>query len=315
MRESRTFAERTKLSESDRTLKKYFLVYEGSDTEQIYFDAVNSMRIEIGINPLIELVPLIRSYSEVGWSNPKKIVDRIISNLKESKTGNIKYETLLNMIMVYLQEEKIISTSKTEAKSIWQTLSWICHEKLAKTLNANVVNTEADAKTIIDLLQKETELVNVVADISDIIKRSEITYNEDIDKICLVVDRDRKSFVANPDNNQYQYVLNRCAENNFGFFITNPCFEFWLLLHFEEVHELDREELLENRRVNSKRRYAENELRNIFPKYAKTSYHAEDLVKRIDVAIKNEKVFCEDREKLENQIGSNIGLLIQEMRR
>lgn len=315
MRESRTFAERTKLSESDRTLKKYFMVYEGSDTEQIYFEAVNSLRIEMGINPLIELVPLIRSYSEVGWSNPKKIVDRIISNLEESKTGNIKYETLLNMIMVYLQEEKIITTSKTYAKSIWQTLSWICHEKLAKSLNTNVVNMEVDAKAIIDLLQKETELANVVADITDIIKRSEITYNEDIDKICLVVDRDRKSFVANPDNNQYQYVLNRCAENNFGFFITNPCFEFWLLLHFEEVHELDREELLGNRRVNSKRNYAENELRKIFPKYTKTSYHAEDLVKRIDVAIKNEKVFCEDSEKLENQIGSNIGLLIQEMRR
>ena len=81
MRESRTFAERTKLSESDRTLKKYFLVYEGSETEQIYFDAVNSMRVEIGINPLIELVPLIRSYSEEGWSNPKKILDCIISKI------------------------------------------------------------------------------------------------------------------------------------------------------------------------------------------------------------------------------------------
>ena len=56
--------------------KKYFLVYEGKETEEIYFEGVNQNRSMIGINPLIELVPVVRSYSEEGWSNPKKIVDR-----------------------------------------------------------------------------------------------------------------------------------------------------------------------------------------------------------------------------------------------
>lgn len=32
-------------------------------------DAVNSMREDIGINPLIELVPIIRNYSEEGWND------------------------------------------------------------------------------------------------------------------------------------------------------------------------------------------------------------------------------------------------------
>lgn len=53
MRESRTFAERTKVLNSDEAIKKYFLVYEGSDTEVIYFDAIRSLREDIGINPLI----------------------------------------------------------------------------------------------------------------------------------------------------------------------------------------------------------------------------------------------------------------------
>lgn len=72
MRESRTFAERTRVLNSDEVIRKYFLVFEGSDTEVIYFDAVRSLREEIGINPLIELVPMVRSFSEEGWSNPKK---------------------------------------------------------------------------------------------------------------------------------------------------------------------------------------------------------------------------------------------------
>lgn len=53
MRERRIFAERAKVLKSDEAVKKYFLVYEGSDTEAIYFDAVQSMRDDIRINPLI----------------------------------------------------------------------------------------------------------------------------------------------------------------------------------------------------------------------------------------------------------------------
>lgn len=82
MRESRTFAKRTKIRSSDEAEKKYFLVYEGSDTERIYFEAVNNLKSDIGINPLIELVPLVRSYSEYTWSNPKKMLDMVICNLE-----------------------------------------------------------------------------------------------------------------------------------------------------------------------------------------------------------------------------------------
>ncbi|WP_339980663.1 RloB domain-containing protein [Fusobacterium necrophorum] len=61
--------------------------------------------------------------------------------------------------------------------------------------------------------------------------------------------------------------------------MTNPCFEFWLLLHFEEVLSMNKEKLLLNNRVNSKNRYVEAKLKEILPKYSKTRYDAELLVK------------------------------------
>ena len=64
MREKRTFAERTQVFASDKTLRKYFLVYEGSETEAIYFDAVSSLREKIEIKPLIEIIQIIIIYSE-----------------------------------------------------------------------------------------------------------------------------------------------------------------------------------------------------------------------------------------------------------
>lgn len=63
MREQRTFAERTKALKNPEVKRKFFLVFEGAKTEGIYFDTVNKFRTQIGIDPLIEMIPLIRSYS------------------------------------------------------------------------------------------------------------------------------------------------------------------------------------------------------------------------------------------------------------
>lgn len=313
MRESRTFARRTQVFSEDKTLRKYFLVYEGADTENIYFSAVNTMREDIGIDPLIELIPIIRSYSEEGWSNPKKILDRVIRNLEESKTGHISYETLLNRIMEHFYEAGSI-VNGLQGKNIWNTMSRVCTEDLCQALNRDVEDVSDVCNRIFKKLQERCGLRHVISDISDIIERENITYAEGFDKICFIVDRDKESFLSTPGNDQYSYVMDKCREKGFGLYVTNPCFEFWLLLHFDDVMGVDREKLAENPKVTTKRRYAEQELRKIWPGYKKNSYRAEVLVADIDKAIENEKKFCEDVVGLEKNVGSNIGLLICEMR-
>ena len=194
MREKRTFAERAKVLASDEAKRKYFLVYEGSNTEVRYFDAVNTEKNELGIHPLIELVPIIRSYSEDGWSNPAKILERIINNLDEEEKGYMSYETLLNRIMDYLSEEDMLSSSRVRADAVWKMLVWICQSKLGKQLNYDVENLEDDCREIIQLLNEESGVVKVSADRTDYIVSDGITYDADFDRICLIVDRDRKSF-------------------------------------------------------------------------------------------------------------------------
>lgn len=135
MRESRAFAERTKALKSDEAKRRYFLVFEGASTEKIYFEALENERNEVEINPLIELVPIIRSYSEDGWSNPKKILDRIISNLEEEETGQLTYESLLNRIIDYLYDEKILTTSKVQAHALWGILEEGCEKILKRCLS------------------------------------------------------------------------------------------------------------------------------------------------------------------------------------
>ena len=261
-----------------------------------------------------ERTPIIRSYSEDGWSNPKKILDRVIENLEESRTNHISYETLLNRIMDYFYEIKVITSSRIQARSIWKTMCRICEEKCLKNLDSFVEDIEESCNLILKALQEEHDLQHVISDISHMIKEGGVTYSEGFDRICLIIDRDRDSFVSSPMNNQYRYVIDKCKEMGFGLYITNPCFEFWLLLHFDEVFELDMNKLLENPKVTAKRRYVEQELRKLWSGYQKSSYKAKELVKNIDKAINNEKKFSEDVVGLENSVGSNIGKLIIDMR-
>lgn len=313
MRESRTFAERTKVLKNDEAKKRYFLIFEGASTERIYFEALENVRDDVEINPLIELVPIIRSYSEDGWSNPKKILDRIIANLEEEETGLLTYESLLNRIMDYLYDEKIITTSKVQAHALWKILEEGCEKILKKCLDDNVDDLTKDCNQLTEYLNQESDVVNIINDISDIIRTSNLTYDSRFDEICLIVDRDKESFLATLENDQYGYVLQTCQKKRFGFYVSNPCFEFWLLLHFDEVFQLDRDKLLENPQVTAKRRYTEYELRKLLLGYSKSNYKTEILMKRIKSAIKNEEKFCEEINGLRDKLGSNIGKMITEL--
>lgn len=314
MIEKREFAKRSGAQESREVLKKFFLVYEGKNTEDIYFDGISDHRHEIGINPLIELVPIVRSYSEEGWSNPKKILDRMQLNLTEAESGVVSYESLLNWIMDYLSDEDVIYNNRTASAYVWQILKDICTNQLQVNLSDQVSDMGLVCSQILDALKTETRWDNIIKDVPAVIENRSITFDRNLDKICFIIDRDKDSFVSKEGNDQYAYVLKMCKENGYGFYLSNPCFEFWLLMHFDEVLELDRELLIENPKVAARRRYTEQELRRLLPGYSKSRYPLEQLIGSICKAIENEKAFCEDEEELEHSIGSRVGLLMEELK-
>ena len=312
MRERKNFAERTRISKEDRTRKKYFLVCEGNRTEGIYFNTINELKDKIGINPLIEIISIERTYTEEGWSNPKKILEQLLKDLEEIENGKISYKTLVDKIIEIIMEDEKISSKILKEISSEKMIENIKND--IESLDNIVENVEEDCEFLLNMIIKKLfltieEIPNILETVLKNIENKQITYSEDIDKMCLIVDRDKKSF----KEEQYNYVKEECKRKNFKLYVTNPCFEFWLLLHFDEVHLINKEELLENKRASSKVRFVESELKKYFP-YNKNKYNAELLIEKIDLAIENEKRFCEDIERLKNELGSNVGLLIQELK-
>ena len=312
MREKKNFAERTRISKEDRTRKKYFLVFEGNRTEEIYFNAINELKDKIGINPLIEIISIERTYTEEGWSNPKKILEQLLKDLEEIENGKISYKTLVDKIIEIIMEDEKISSKILKEISSEKMIENIKND--IESLDNIVENVEEDCEFLLNMIIKKLfltieEIPNILETVLKNIENKQITYSEDIDKMCLIVDRDKKSF----KEEQYNYVKEECERKSFKLYVTNPCFEFWLLLHFDEVHLINKEELLENKRASSKVRFVESELKKYFP-YNKNKYNAELLIEKIDLAIENEKKFCENIEELKDKLGSNIGLLIKELK-
>lgn len=311
MREKKAFNERTKFRQNDSVKIKYFLVFEGSETEEIYFNAINSNRLTLELNPIIELVHIVRDFGEKGWSNPLKIVNRLIDNINEADSGIMSYDILLNRFMDYMVSTDIIKGGP-QCRLYWNMLKQICESVMHKKLDDIVDNIDEAIKQIVDFLLNNSTIEYLADNISDIIKALSITYDSDIDHICLIVDRDKKSFIVNERINQYQCVIDICNKNNFDLFITNPCFEFWLLLHFDDVGSLDISKLLENPNVTAKKKYTEIELNKRFP-FKKNKYDANSLVLKLSTAISNEKRYCEDLRLLEHAVGSNLGKLFDQI--
>jgi len=305
LRIQREFGVRTKKLHDSEVKKKYLLVYEGEQTELQYFEGINSNRKALEINPLIELKPILRSFDEKGWSNPKKLLDRLLEYKKELMNDVFSIKSLITKILDFLNLDGIISTVAIRDKII----NYLKNEKDIVDFN-DEVDIEDVLISVKDCLVEITDISSIIPKLKSYIKSQNILFDKEIDRICLIVDRDKESFISTPKNDQYGYVVKKCKENGIEFYITNPCFEFWLLLHFDEVCSVDKKSLLENPKVNSKIRYVEAELKKLVSGYRKNDIKFEFYLDRIENAIINQKNFCENVDDLKDNIGSNLASLI-----
>ena len=84
-------------------------------------------------------------------------------------------------------------------------------------------------------------------------------------------------------------------------------------MHDDKIFDLDKKEMLENRRATRRsKRFLEVKLSEIFG-CNKTNLDFEKFKPNIKKAIKNEKQFCEELDKLKNELGSNVGILLDSM--
>lgn len=313
MREPKIFGKRK--GDTREVNIKYILLTEGTETEPQYFGAIEENKGLLGIPPIIKIIPLERSHGEECWSNPKKILDRLLLNIEETASEKITYNTLLNGIIDCLYYSEYLNKHQEKIPELKDFLNQIYQDILKITPDDFVEDKEATVTKVTEFLAKEKPRICelIIKNIGDALNEQSIPYAPDIDKICLVVDRDPMSFTSS----QFDYVKNTCATNNVQFYISNPGFELWLLMHSSNFATM-KDDLAAKFSTMTPPEFLdhiESLLKQEFDGYNKSKLKTQPFMLAINTAIANEKMFTESVDALKNDMGSNIGLLIQEMRR
>lgn len=111
-------------------------------------------------------------------------------------------------------------------------------------------------------------------------------------------------------------VIQYCKEKGYRCYISNPCFEFWLLLHFSDVIKeySDKLDLIkENKRLSNNHTYVSKELSSKAHHGKSRLAFKENYLPNVEVAIERASQFASDNDSLISELGCNIWKLIKEM--
>lgn len=130
------------------------------------------------------------------------------------------------------------------------------------------------------------------------------------DELWMIIDTDRWKNIPK--------IIEACNDlENMFVAVSNPCFEFWLLLHIKDIQEYNAEELeliLQNKKTGS-RNYVETKIVGIVGSYNKANLKTEDFLPHIDNAVSRAKNLDQPQEEYPTKLGSHIYKLIEKLRK
>ena len=264
----------------------YFLSVEGNVTEKEYFENIQSFSDELEINSLVKIEVLKRRNNDTR-SAPKDVIELLEEYIHSRSEDSIPSDIPESLLKEF--DETYIKEYLTN------------HEALQSR----------DQKKFEDF---ETKLIEIGYDLK--YKSYLNRYHNDSDKFCIIIDRDSSSHSAQ----NLIDCINYCEAKNYKLYISNPCFEFWLLLHLSNVitEYKDQLELLkENKKVSSHNTYIGNIISN------KTHSRKSISINRfkayylpnVDKAVERSHYFSTNLSELIDNLGTNICDLIEEMKR
>lgn len=272
---------------------KYFIVSEGSNSEPMYFEGLNNTVLAENIT----IINILRDYATLCNSHPNFIIKMLNEFFANVFDDEITVRELLNKISNCIYDNGYDIDI--------EDISNILLSKY-KTLDHKICKNELE--DIFLLIFKSNIYKDLAENFPLYFESQNVTYSPETDKLNMVVDRDEQNF----KENQYDEVVEFCQKNKVNLYVSNPTFEFWLMLHFPNVENENKIEMLENKYVTRGNRYLEKRLRDICG-YKKQRLDFKLFEPFILDAIKREKNFEEDVKKLKTNLGTNVGLLINEM--
>lgn len=179
-------------------LRIIFLSVEGNVTEQNYFGWLEKYREKLGIKTGVHVHPLRRGKRD-NFSAPAQVLE-LLDEYIEIRESDILPDRM----------RKVIPTKYTDA--------------FVQQYMKDPDSVDKDKKEQFEMLLKQ---VGIDLEYQFFVKE----YQGQDDLFGVVIDRDYNTHTVM----QLNEIRKQCIEKGYHFFITTPCFEFWLLLHLVDV--------------------------------------------------------------------------------
>jgi hypothetical protein len=130
----------------------------------------------------------------------------------------------------------------------------------------------------------------------------------DYDELWLVIDLDRWG------DKKLSDIAAQCIQKIYRLAVSTPCFEIWLLLHFNSLNEYtddEQNELLTNRKINDRTRL-EKELVELCGSYSKSNLDTATFIPHIETAIERARALdINPDHRWLNHLGTRVYLLAE----
>lgn len=279
---SSTVYEREEEEDKIEPQKIFFLSVEGNTTEKEYFEGVSAHRTHLGINAKVDVEVLKRSSKDTR-SAPSQVIELLEEYLRLRENGS---ESLVKDIPV----------------------------EFVNKYGIEFIQDFLDGKDVISKRSRNafvTDLMKIGYDIN--YRKYLQNYRSDLDEFGILIDRDVQTHSEINMLDCIQY----CKEKNYACYITNPCFEFWLLLHLSDVkleYADKMDMIIENKKVSDAHTFVSKEV-------SKKAHHTKsginfqkNYMPFIDLAIARAKEFAFDEIELIDEVGCNVWKLLEKMK-
>ena len=256
-----------------------FLSVEGEVTERRYFEFVRESRETLGIKSVVEIHVLRRGDSS---SSPEKVVE-LLENYLEVRNNN----------------DFLAEVDKLELKHYDK-------EFIHKYLEApDTIDVKEKRQFEGFLKEEQLDLTYLL-----FLNKFKGSDNGENDVFGIVIARDAGNH--SPEN--MARIFDECDEKGYRCFLTNPRFEFWLLLHVADVKSeypdelekmLDFNDETVDKHLLEKTGGGKKIQRKTFDTY---------FLPNIDTAIERANGLCTSRNELLDQLGSTLGELFELLR-
>ncbi len=130
------------------------------------------------------------------------------------------------------------------------------------------------------------------------------------DELWMIIDTDRWKTIGE--------ICELCSrEGNMFAAVSNPCFEFWLLLHVKDINEYSEAErlaILANAKVTNRKNVVDVKLTEVLGSYNKSNPLPGRFLPHLDVAVIRAKALDAAGETFPSNLGSHIYKLIEKIR-